>query len=627
MSKAVEGRAGQPSPTCAITRRVRQDDIPLREVRVRTVRPDEEPRWNELMREHHYLGFRNFCGNRLRQVAVLGERWLALIGWHAAALHCAARDRWIGWTSLQRRQRLFLVVNQSRFLLLSEAGSSPHLASRVLGLSLRQLPREWQRLHAAPLLLAETFVDPARFAGTSYRAANWIEVGATLGYGRTRGGAIGYLRHGAPKRVFVYPLRRGARQQLAGERPHPDWRPHRPRIMLSDAQWRSLRAFLDEVSDTRSARGLRYPLRTALTILIGSRLAGCQTLTELSDFGRALSQRTLAGIGSRLRPQTGRYEAPGISSWHYILKRIDAAEVERLLAAWTAEQVLDEPADSEDGEEPLQAVAMDGKVLRGSYDRDLGADGRPRDQPAQQQLSALDLDSGTVIGQLGFSGQKDAAEGAALRELALDLAGSGTCVIADALHTQRGTAQHLLDLGLDFVLTVKENQPAVLEQVREGFDWECQRPCTSVSGAHGRIETRSIRVSDELDPDAPYVSFPGVRFVAQLRREVTYKKDGRQRRPETVYLLTSLPPKRATPQRLLRLNRCYWGIENRVHYVRDVALREDRSRIRKGSLPRLLAAFANLAISILRLLKTTNIKRRMGQLRLNPDAAVALILG
>ena len=74
-----------------------------------------------------------------------GERWLALIGWHAAALHCAARDRWIGWSSLQRRQRLFLVANQSRFLLLSEAGSSPHLASRVLGLSLRQLPREWQR--------------------------------------------------------------------------------------------------------------------------------------------------------------------------------------------------------------------------------------------------------------------------------------------------------------------------------------------------------------------------------------------------------------------------------------------------------------------------------------------------
>ena len=524
---------------------MRQDALALREVRVRTVRPDEEPRWNELMRERHYLGFRNFCGKRLRQVAVHGERWLALIGWHAAALHCAARDRWIGWSSLQRRQRLFLVANQSRFLLLSEAGSSPHLASRVLGLSLRQLPREWQRLHGSALLLAESFVDPARFAGTCYRAANWLEVGATQGFGRVRGGAIGYLHHGAPKRVFVYPLRRDARQQLAAARAQPAWRPHQPRLMLNDAQWRSLRCFLDQVPDTRSRRGLRYPMRTALAILIGSRLAGCQTLTELSDFGRALSQQTLAAIGSRRRPQTGRYEAPCISSWHDLLKRIDAAEVERLLAAWTAAQVLGNPEDSADGEAPLRAIAMDGKVLRGSYDRDLGADGVLLDKPAQQQLSALDLDSGTVVGQLGFSGQKEDAEGAALRTLARTFADSGMCVIADALHTQRGTAQELLGLGLDFVFTVKANQPNVLAQVHEGFHWDCMSAHQSLSCEHGRIETRSIRVADELDPTVPYVDFPGVRFVAQLRRQVESKKDGRKRKPETVYLLTSLPPEQA----------------------------------------------------------------------------------
>ncbi len=606
---------------------MRQDALALREVRVRTVRPDEEPRWNELMRERHYLGFRNFCGKRLRQVAVHGERWLALIGWHAAALHCAARDRWIGWSSLQRRQRLFLVANQSRFLLLSEAGSSPHLASRVLGLSLRQLPREWQRLHGSALLLAESFVDPARFAGTCYRAANWLEVGATQGFGRVRGGAIGYRHHGAPKRVFVYPLRRDARQQLAAARAQPAWRPHQPRLMLNDAQWRSLRSFLDQVPDTRSRRGLRYPMRTALAILLGSRLAGCQTLTELSDFGRALSPQTLAAIGSRRRPQTGRYEAPCISSWHDLLKRIDAAEVERLLAAWTAAQVLGNPEDSADGEAPLRAIAMDGKVLRGSYDRDLGADGVLLDKPAQQQLSALDLDSGTVVGQLGFSGQKEDAEGAALRALARTCADSGRCVIADALHTQRGTAQELLGLGLDFVFTVKANQPNVLAQVHEGFHWDCLSAHQSLSCEHGRIETRSIRVADELDPTVPYVDFPGVRFVAQLRRQVESKKDGRKRKPETVYLLTSLPPEQAPPRRLLRLNRCYWGIENRIHWVRDVALREDHSRIRKGTLPRLLAAFANFAILLLRLLKTPNIKRRMAHLRLHPNQAVALLLG
>ena len=151
-----------------------RDAIPLREVRVRVVRADEERRWNELVRTHHYLGFRNLCGRRLRHVAVLGERWLALLGWHAAALHCAARDRWIGWSSLQRRQRLFLVANNSRYLLLPAASGVPNLASRVLGLSLRRLRADWLALHGHDLLLAETFVDPQRYRGTCYRpAACW----------------------------------------------------------------------------------------------------------------------------------------------------------------------------------------------------------------------------------------------------------------------------------------------------------------------------------------------------------------------------------------------------------------------------------------------------------------------
>jgi len=125
----------------------------------------------------------------------------------------------------------------------------------------------------------------------------------------------------------------------------------------------------------------------------------------------------------------------------------------------------------------------------------------------------------------------------------------------------------------------------------------------------------------------PYISFPGVRFVAQVQREVEYKKDGRKRKPETVYLLTSLPSELATAERLLQLNRTYWGIENRVHWVRDVALREDASRLRKGALPRLWAACANLVISILRLLRVPGIKRKMNQLHLRPDSAVQLLIG
>lgn len=592
---------------------------------MRSVRPDEEPRFDALMRTHHYLGFRNYCGNRLRQVAVHGERWLALLGWHAAALHCGARDRWIGWTSLQRRQRLFLVLNQSRFLILPQASGIPRLASRVLGRSVRHLRHAWLRRHRHNLLLLETFVDPSRFSGTCYRAANWIEVGSTLGFGRTRGGTVGYVAHNLPKRVFVYPLRRDARQQLAAEQPHPAWGPFRHRIMLTPAQFSSLREFVSQIPDPRSSHGLRYPLPVALTLLLAARLAGAKTLTEVSDFGRALSQEVLQRIGSRLRPQTKRYEAPCISSWHYILKRIDPEEVERLLASWTAQQLpcAQEPAKPGQG----RAFALDGKTMRGSYDRDLGEDGKVRDEPAQQQVSAVEIGLGRreVIGQLGFSGKKEDAEGVALRKLVSAVALEGACVVADALHTSKQTAQHIIDHGMSYLLTAKANQPKILEQLREYFepfsdelvDWDL---------GHGRIECRKIARSGDIANCPLWIDFPGARFVARVTRDATFKKTGEARKTETAYLITNLPPEQATCKRLLELNRGYWGaVENGVHRVRDGALQEDAMRVRKGALPRVMAAFANLSISILRLLGAENIQRRMNQLHLAPDNVFSLM--
>ncbi len=184
------------------------------------------------------------------------------------------------------------------------------------------------------------------------------------------------------------------------------------------------------------------------------RTSNCPWSRSHPDFGRALSQSTLALIGSRRRAQTGRCEAPGISSWHYTLKQVNGQQVEDLLATWVADQALELQADSAGGEPAVRAMGLDGKVLRGSYDRDLGADGKLLDEPAQQQLSALDLDSGTVIAQRGFSGCKAEAEAATLRALVTQLE-PGTCVIADALHTNRVTAQHVLDHALGFIFTVK----------------------------------------------------------------------------------------------------------------------------------------------------------------------------
>ena len=302
-----------------------------------------------------------------------------------------------------------------------------------------------------------------------------------------------------------------------------------------------------------------------------------------------------------------------MSTLHYILKRLDEDLVETLMAAWMAEQVP--------GNEPL---ALDGKTLRGSYDRDLGADGQPRRERSRQQLSAVGIGSGCVVAQRGYSGHKDAAEGAALRQLAQQFAGSGRCLLADALHTQKRTAQTLLDLGLHYVFTVKANQPALLEEIADGFHWDCLRAHSTLDGDHGRIEQRWLRRSDELDPEVPCIDFPGA------LRGTGATRDGVQERRPATPARDSLPdhePAAGTGHAgALALNRGYWGaVENGIHYVRDVALREDACRVRKGALPRVMAAFANLAISILRLLRVKNIKRRMEQLHLRPDYTAGLV--
>lgn len=309
--------------------------LDLQAVRVRPVRPHEEPRWNALMRTRHYLGFAKLCGPQLKQVAVCGERWLALLGWQAAALHCAPRDRWIGWTPLQRRARLYLVAGNARFLLLEPPKRWPGLASRVLGLSLRRLPADWQARHGRPLWLVETFVDPTRFRGTCYRAANWVALGRTRGYGRVRG-ALGYRFHGQPKEVFVYPLRRRAREQLAAQHPPPAWQGRRQRLRLTTAELGQLRQCLRRLPDPRRRRGQRHAWPTLLAIVQAARLAGCVAPATISAWARRLSPTQLEHLGARRNPGSGCREAPSLNTLRRAVAALDRPAVEAATEAWLA---------------------------------------------------------------------------------------------------------------------------------------------------------------------------------------------------------------------------------------------------------------------------------------------------
>jgi len=175
---------------------------------------DERELFRELIDRYHYLGYRVPFGGQVQYLVHVGGKAAQVAGavqFSSAAWRLSARERWIGWSERQREAGISRVVQNSRFLLLPWI-EVKNLASRVLSLALRAIPGDWERRYGVRPLLAESLVDPARYAGTCYRAANWIEVGLSAGRGRMD---REHRRHGAaPKRVFVYALAADAREKL-----------------------------------------------------------------------------------------------------------------------------------------------------------------------------------------------------------------------------------------------------------------------------------------------------------------------------------------------------------------------------------------------------------------------------
>jgi hypothetical protein len=166
--------------------------------------------WDYLIHHYHYLGRPKLVGEHLKQLVWIDDQVVGCLGWASAAWKVGCRDTFIGWSPAQRRSHLSALVNNVRFLLLPWIRVE-HLASQVLARSARRLSAAWQARYGHPVVLAETFVDPSRFAGTCYRAANWQCLGQTRGHAK-RGNA--YHRHAQPKAVWLYPLQRHWRRHL-----------------------------------------------------------------------------------------------------------------------------------------------------------------------------------------------------------------------------------------------------------------------------------------------------------------------------------------------------------------------------------------------------------------------------
>jgi SRSO17 transposase len=161
-----------------------------------------EPLWDQLVSQHHYLGYKRLLGHRLKYLAFIGKRPVSALSWSAPALKLRVRDHFIGWSDEQRKTYLDRIANNSRFLILPWV-RIPNLASHVLSLNIAQLKKDWPQHFHAQLLLLETFVDPRFFNAICYKAANWKFIGQTTGY--TKQGK-GYIYHGNAKHVYIYVL-------------------------------------------------------------------------------------------------------------------------------------------------------------------------------------------------------------------------------------------------------------------------------------------------------------------------------------------------------------------------------------------------------------------------------------
>ena len=245
-----------------------------------------------------------------------------------------------------------MLANNARFLILPTVGHVPNLASRVLALNLRRLSADWQRVHGHPLLLAETFVDQARFTGACYRAANWQVVGTTRGFARRNGR---YTPHGEPKQALVYPLHPHARALLCAATLPATWSIPMQSVALTTAQMQDLQQRLSALPNGRRPRGLRHRQETVLSIGLAAVLAGRRGYTAIAEWAADLTQAQLKRLRARFNRRTERFEPPSEPTLRRVLRTCDAPAVDAALSDW-----LLGVTHTDD------AVAVDGKALRGA---------------------------------------------------------------------------------------------------------------------------------------------------------------------------------------------------------------------------------------------------------------------
>ncbi len=368
--------------------------------------------------------------------------------------------------------------------------------------------------------------------------------------------------------------------------PAPAQAPGRPELL----------ALLWSVPDPRDRRGVRHQLPVILAVGLAAVLTGAQSFAAIGEWVAGQSETALIRLGVG---EGGGARRPTESTIRRAFARVDADLLDRVIGAfvWTRTHVV----------AGRRVIALDGKTVRGA---------RTANAVAPHLVAAFDHATGTVVGQVAVAAKSN--EIPAVRDLLACFDLTGVVVTVDAMHTQGETAQAITDGGGDYLFTVKKNQPT-LHRACKDLPWDNVPSHRVTTRGHGRRVTRTIKVVT-----APtWVHFAGAAQIAQVRRTVTR---GGRKSVEVVYLITSADHQSAPPATLAAWVQGHWGIENRLHWVRDVSFDEDRSQVRTGNAPQVMATLRNTAISLFRQAGWTNIAAALRHHAAHPDEAVTCLL-
>ena len=361
-----------------------------------------------------------------------------------------------------------------------------------------------------------------------------------------------------------------------------------------------------EIPDPRHARGIRHGVLAIVLLGACAVLTGARSFAAIAEYAHDTGRTILDLLG------VGRV-VPHASTIRRVLQDLDPDAVEAAMRTWVLAQLTDRPApEGVPVREQRQVLALDGKTVRGAHiptdtggvnaGADPGGGGGGYRQP--HLMSVLDLAGGVVLGQVTVA--EKSSEIGAFTTLLDDLDLTDVLIIADAAHTNRNHADYLHHRGGHYLLTAKLNQPTLLRRLRT-LPWKQIGIAGRERGrGHGRVETRTISVvSLHPCPDGGGEFFP---HAAQAIKVVRRRRalGSRKWTTVTVYAITSLTAAQADPVLLARWLRGHWAIEA-LHWVRDVSFDEDRSQVRTGNGPQIMAALRNLVITALRLAGVTNI--------------------